>query len=155
MLSLSNIKYTNHLYNYFSFYFQTKIFIYLNYLEGNEVNRFLANIDKMVNIISLQFFAFIKFFKDMENMMKSVFGYTSNTNHKDVISRLRNSFEVIHKRFQVLETVKIHIMLVHVEQFIYIKLHDVFFFLILLAHFWLVRSLLNCLGVLKKKGCLS
>jgi hypothetical protein len=118
LLSRSNVEYTNHLCNYVSFYIQTKIFIYLNYLEGNEVNKFLANVDKLAKVIPLQFFEFIQFFKDMENMMKSVFGYTLNPNYKDIISRLRNSFEVVHKRFQVPETVKIHIMLVHVEQFI-------------------------------------
>ena len=104
---------------FFSPYLIKKSFILIeNYLEWNEVNRFLANIDKLAEIIPVQFFGFIPFFKDMANMMESVFGYTLDPNYKDVISRCRNSFDVIKERFLVPETVKVHILLVHVEQFI-------------------------------------
>ena len=67
---------------FFSPYLIKKSFIL--YLEGNEVNRFLANIDILAEIIPVQFFGFIPFFKDMANMMESVFGYTLDPNYKDV-----------------------------------------------------------------------
>ena len=50
--------------------------------------------------------------------MDSVFGYTLDLEYKDVIGNLRESFNVLHLRFKVSQTVKMHILMVHVEQFI-------------------------------------
>ena len=50
--------------------------------------------------------------------MDSVFGYTLDLEYKDVIGNLRESFNVLHLRFKVSQTVKMHILMVHVEQYI-------------------------------------
>ena len=74
--------------------------------------------DKLEAVIPDHLYPFITFFNDIARVMDSAFGYTLDPNYKDVISKLRESFKVIRWRFAVSETVKMHILMVHVEQFI-------------------------------------
>ena len=82
----------------------------------NEVNKFLNN--KLEAVIPDHLYPFITFFNDIARVMDSAFGYTLDPNYKEIISKLRESFKVIRLRFAVSETVKMHILMVHVEQFI-------------------------------------
>jgi hypothetical protein len=69
-------------------------------------------------MIPYHFYRFITFFNNIARVMDSVFEYTLEPNYKEVISKLRESFKMIHLRFKVSETVKMHILIVQVEQFI-------------------------------------
>ena len=86
--------------------------------EGNEVNKFLSSLDDLREVIPPEFASFVDFFDDLRETIQSTFGFELDPNYKTVLSRLNSSFQIIKEKFDVPETVKLHIMLTHLEQFI-------------------------------------
>ena len=87
-------------------------------LEGNEVNKVLNSLPSLFEILPDDLFSFYNCLKDFKDVIDSCFGFTLDENYREVISKFQSSFSQLHMEFSVTETVKIHIILTHITQFI-------------------------------------
>ena len=88
-------------------------------LEGNEVAKVLRLLDELRTEAPRKFAPFINCLHDLGSVAHACF-QTNNLqeNYKDTIKTFSKSFDILKKKFDVTETVKIHEIKVHVDQWI-------------------------------------
>ena len=86
-------------------------------MEGNECNKVLQNLESLADVLPSQFSAFLFTLESFRDVTISCFGFVLDPYFKDVLSRFKQNFLLLQKKFQVSVTNKIHIIFTHVEEF--------------------------------------
>ena len=86
-------------------------------LEGNECNKVLKNLHSLADILPSQFSLFYATLLSFRDVVSSCFGFCLDPYFKDVLEKFRNNFLLLNRNFMVSITNKIHIILIHVQQF--------------------------------------
>ena len=86
-------------------------------LEGNECNKVLQNLKSLADVLPSHFSDFLFTLESFRDVISSCFGFVLDPYFKDVLSRFKYNFLLLHKKFKVSVTNKIHIIFTHVEEF--------------------------------------
>ena len=78
----------------------------------------MESVDKLEDEIPKEFIPFVDFFRELGQLKDSVFGFTLDPYYEIIIEKLRSTFSILKVNFGVTESVKIHIILTHITQFI-------------------------------------
>ena len=87
-------------------------------LEGNEVSKVLKKLTTLEQRLPDELEPFLTCMEDFDKVVQSCFGFTLADDYKSSISLLTSSFSALHEKFNVSESVKLHIIMNHVAQFI-------------------------------------
>ena len=85
-------------------------------LEGNEVDKFIRNLDTLETLIPSDLMAFVDCMRAFSGVVDSCFGFELDPYYKDVVKKFSQSLKTLKTSFDVTETVKFHIIVKHVPQ---------------------------------------
>ena len=86
-------------------------------LEGNECSKVLKNLPSLEEVIPADFSVFLEAFKCFRDVVDSCFGYLLDPYYKQVLAKFKTQMKKLQEKFNVSIPNKIHVMLVHVDEF--------------------------------------
>ena len=86
-------------------------------LEGNDCSKVLRNLDNLEEVLPSKFSLFMATFRAFRDVVDSCFGFTLDPFYKQVLARFKSVYQKLQAEFNVSMPNKIHVIVVHVEEF--------------------------------------
>ena len=87
-------------------------------LEGNEVTKVMRSLGHLESLVPAELLPFVDTMRAFYDVVESTFGYTLDPFYENCINNFKLSFETLQGKFQITETVKVHMIKNHVQQYI-------------------------------------
>ena len=78
----------------------------------------LKNLDKLSEFLPDHLHSYFQFLEDFRDLMEVTFGFTLGSDFRHRIRMFQDSFHILNSQFGVSETIKMHIIINHIEDFV-------------------------------------